>query len=75
MSRDMDKNPYSPDEKRVAEFFFERGVGGGDDPIGFILASYAMLIEERNMLRRQVADPAAISARKMMDLFFGRTKP
>lgn len=51
MERDLDKNPYSVDEKRVAEFLFERGAGGGDDPIGFILASYAYLVNERNESR------------------------
>jgi hypothetical protein len=43
--RDLDKNPYSPDEQRIAQFFFERGLGGGDDPVGFILSSYAYLVE------------------------------
>lgn len=50
--RDIEKQPYTPDEKRVAEFFFERGVGGGDDPIGSILASHAYLAEERNRYRK-----------------------
>lgn len=47
--RDMDKNPYSKDEQRVAKFLFDLGAGGGDDPIGFILASHAMLAAERRM--------------------------
>src|SRR5216684_1933823 len=42
--RDFDKNPYSQDEQRVADYLFERGIGGGDDPIGFILASYAFAL-------------------------------
>ena len=41
--RDLDARPYSADEQRVADFIFERGFGGGDDPIGFILASYDLL--------------------------------
>lgn len=49
--RDFDKRPYSPDENRVAEFLSERGAGGGDDPIGFILASYAYVVAERNEVR------------------------
>jgi hypothetical protein len=49
--RDLDQNPYSPDEQRIAEFLFERGAGGGDDPVGFILSSYAYLVEQRNTLR------------------------
>ena len=40
MERDFDTNPYSKDEDRVAEFLSKKGIGGGDDPIGFILASY-----------------------------------
>ena len=52
--RDFDKRPYSPDEARVAAFLAERGVGGGDDPIGFILVSYALVIEERNAAREEL---------------------
>lgn len=37
--RDFESNPYSPEEARVAAWLSERGVGGGNDPIGFILAS------------------------------------
>lgn len=47
--RDLDKNPYSPDEQRVAQFFFERGTGGGDDPIGALIASHEYLIAERKL--------------------------
>ncbi len=54
MERNLEEKPYSEDEKRVAKFFHERGVGGGDDPIGFILASYAYLVEERNDLRSEL---------------------
>lgn len=54
--RDIDKEPYSKDEARVAEFFADRGVGGGDDPIGFILASYEYLVYERNDLQLQLLE-------------------
>ena len=50
MERDFDKNPYTPDEARVVAFLSDRGVGGGDDPIGFLLASYEMVIIQRNAL-------------------------
>lgn len=50
--RNMDEKPYTPDESRVAEFIWDRGLGGGDDPIGFILASYAYLAADRSDLRR-----------------------
>lgn len=50
--RDLDKNPYSEAEQRVAQFFFDRGTGGGDDPIGAILASHQALADQRNELQR-----------------------
>lgn len=54
--RDLDKNPYSEAEQRVAQFFFDRGLGGGDDPIGAILASHQALADDRNELRRWKLD-------------------
>jgi len=51
MTRDIEKNPYSPDETRVAKFFYDLGVGGGDDPIGSIIASHQVLAEERRQLK------------------------
>lgn len=51
--RDLDENPYSADEARIAKFFWDKGLGGGDDPVGFILASYEYLVHERNELRQQ----------------------
>lgn len=44
--RNIEENPYTKEEQRVADFIVERSngaVGGGDDPIGFLLASYALL--------------------------------
>lgn len=52
--RDIEANPYTTDEKRVVDFIWERGAGGGDDPIGFILASYAYLVEKRKELRKPI---------------------
>lgn len=38
--RDMDAQPYSSDEQRVADWIADRlHIGGGDDPIGFLLAA------------------------------------
>jgi hypothetical protein len=34
---------------------FAGGIGGGDDPIGFFMASYEMLIHERREMKRQIA--------------------
>lgn len=50
--RDLDEKPYSPDEQRVAKFFADAGTGGGDDPIGAILASHAYLAAKRNQMRK-----------------------
>lgn len=51
--RDMDARPYSADEARVAKFFFDRGTGSGDDPIGAILASHAYTTAELTRLRKE----------------------
>ncbi len=46
--RDFEENPYSKDEMRVVEWINTYcGLGGGDDPIGFLIASYEYLQEER----------------------------
>lgn len=52
--RDLDKNPYSPDEQRVAKFFCDKGIGGGDDPIGSLMASHEYLVFERNELKARL---------------------
>jgi hypothetical protein len=45
--RDVEKNPYSADEKRVAEYVVKlTGVGAGNDPIGFLMASHATLVKD-----------------------------
>lgn len=51
--RDMDAKPYTADEQRVVDWLRSRtpDVGAGDDPIGFLLASYELVIGERNELR------------------------
>lgn len=64
MTRDIDANPYSKDEMRVAKWFVERcDIGGGDDPIGFLLASYETLLNERERLRKKLASPDAPDGR------------
>lgn len=45
--RDLDAHPYSADERRVGEFLdmlTNGDLGWGNDPIGFLLASYRVLI-------------------------------
>lgn len=57
--RDMRKKPYTRDEKRVAQFLSNLGVGGGDDPIGFILLSHATLAAERDQWKKRAMEYAA----------------
>lgn len=48
----MEPKAYSTEEARVAEWLVEQcGIGGGDDPIGFILASHSLCAEQRNRFR------------------------
>lgn len=52
MTRDFDANPYSPDEARVAKWIADlTGAGGGDDPIGFLIASHELMALHRERLR------------------------
>jgi hypothetical protein len=49
--RDFDKQPYTADEKRVADYIIETTggtVGGGDDPIGFLMSAHALVVNDRN---------------------------
>jgi hypothetical protein len=48
--------PYDANESRVAQWIMDRtGIGGGDDPIGFILASYDYKISEMDAMRAKIA--------------------
>jgi hypothetical protein len=58
--RNIDKEPYSKDEARVARFFYERGTGGGDDPIGALIASHEYLIAERKSMPQSILKMAII---------------
>src|SRR5690348_7380386 len=50
--RDLEKRPYSADEKRVAEWWSTKiGVGGGDDPIGCLIVSHEVLAADRQYYR------------------------
>lgn len=51
--RDLDENPYTKDEQRVVAWLVGRSpeIGGGDDPIGFLLASYEYVHAELVRLR------------------------
>ena len=44
MARDLDTQPYTTDEQRVVDYLVKlTGIGAGDDPIGFLIASHATL--------------------------------
>lgn len=52
--RDLVANPYSLDEQRIVDWLIKRTqgmVGAGNDPIGFVLASYEQIWLERNTMR------------------------
>lgn len=54
--RDLDEKPYSPCEARVAKYFSDTmGIGGGDDPIAFIIASHMALADDRRELKLRLA--------------------
>ncbi|MFL5253805.1 MAG: hypothetical protein ACJ8AI_13070 [Rhodopila sp.] len=54
--RNFSANPYTSDEERVATWLRSRTpeIGAGDDPIGFVLASYELVVSQRNELAAQV---------------------
>ena len=57
MHRDMKQNPYDEQEKRVADYLHEiteGQMGGGDDPIGFLIASHNTL----RIINKSVRDAA-----------------
>lgn len=56
--RDLEKNPYSPDEERVVQWMDRLGIGGGDDPIGFLLASHDLLARQKRDALEKVAKAA-----------------
>jgi hypothetical protein len=54
--RDIDKDPYNESEARVAEWLYNvAGVGGGDDPVGFMISSYEFMVAERKEMKQQIA--------------------
>lgn len=63
MTRDMEANPYSKDEQRVADFLFSAGVGGGDDPIGFVLSSLSYATAQLNDMRESLSEPTSTRER------------
>lgn len=63
--RDNETRPYSPDEERAARYLTEiTNAGGGDDPVGFLIASHralvGMVVRLREVLRASGSNPDAI---------------
>ena len=49
--RDFGVEPYTPDERRVCDFLQRiADIGCGADPIGFLMASHTLLVEELRVL-------------------------
>lgn len=52
---------YDASQRRVAQWIMDRtGIGGGDDPVGFLLSSYDLKIAHMEQLRLRVAALEAI---------------
>lgn len=50
--RNLDEKPYSREEAEVAKYLMElAGIGGGDDPVGFLIVSHRELARQRALLR------------------------
>lgn len=50
--RNMDETRYSPEEAKVASYLTElTGIGGGDDPVGFLIATHFELARKRALLK------------------------
>lgn len=72
--RDDKKHAYTPDQQRVADYIAERSggnIGGGDDPIGFVLASYEYLDATLKRLTEMQSAVAAPSLETQLRSQFG----
>lgn len=64
----MDEEPdtmpaYDPQQERVARWIVDRtGIGAGDDPVGFLLASYDVKIAEAEDMRKKLTSLERILA-------------
>jgi hypothetical protein len=55
--RNLDEKPYSQEEAEVAKYLMElTGIGGGDDPVGSLIASHRELVRQRTLLRTKHPD-------------------
>lgn len=50
--RNLDEKPYSQEEAEAAKYLMElTGLDGGDDPVGFLIASHREPARQRTVLR------------------------
>jgi hypothetical protein len=57
--RDLNKAPYTNEENRVVEYLHHVApdIGGGDDPLGMLIASHNWLLRERRAQRQASKTP------------------
>lgn len=69
MERDFDTTPYTPDEIRVADWLIKRApyIGAGDDPVGFLMASYEFMSAQLTDARRALAVTRNICGKGIMN--------
>ena len=58
-----DADSYDASETRVASWLSEKGVGGGSDPIGFMIASQEHMATEIKRLKADLNDLLSVSSR------------
>lgn len=57
IDRDFDANPYDPQERRVCNYIqdiTDEAIGCGDDPVGWLIACHACVVQERNEARDEI---------------------
>ena len=71
IERDLDERPYTADERRIGEFIdtlTNGDLGWGNDPIGFLLASYSALAEERKAAKAPLPEEVAGLIKRLRSL-------
>lgn len=58
--RDIVANPYDRQERRVVDYLWSRELGGGGDPVGYLIASRAWSSGEREAFQKIVRTARAV---------------
>lgn len=59
---------YTPDQARAAQYIYDKtGIGGGEDPIGFLICSHQLMSDQRNELIYVLARERVERARGSID--------